>query len=97
MSVSSYEQISVLTGATSPAVAVNVANSNIGVQVTPAAGGSAKLQYSLFATPGENDWIDWMQGTITATKCIAMDPSIRNIRLVSISGAATAAISGRSI
>jgi len=97
MAVSSYSEISVLTGVTGPAVSVDTINSDLGVQVTPAAGGSAKLQYSLFASPGATDWVDWMHGTVTATKCISIDPSIRNIRLVSVSGTARAVISGRSV
>lgn len=97
MSVSNYQEISVATGVTGPAIPVNSANSSLGVQVTPASGGSAKLQYSLFATPGTADWIDWTQGTIIATKAIDLGPMIRNIRLVSISGVATAVISGRAL
>ena len=97
MSVSNYKEISVLTGVTGPAVPVDTANSSLGVQVVPASGGSAKLQYSLFASPAANAWVDWVHGTVTTTKCIDLGPSIRNIRLVSISGAATAVISGRTV
>lgn len=97
MAVSNYQEISVLTGVTGPSIPVDTANSSLGVQVVPAAGGSAKLQYSLFASPGTTAWVDWIHGTVTATKCIDLGPSIRNIRLVSISGTATAVISGRTV
>lgn len=97
MATSSYQEISVATGVTGPTVSVDTISSDLGVQVTPAEGGSCKLQYSLFAAPGTLDWIDWIHGTITSAKCVDLSPSVRNIRLVSVSGAATAAISGRSI
>ena len=97
MSVSNYQEISVATGVTGPAIPVHNVNSNLGVQVVPASGGSAKLQYSLFTSPETDAWIDWIHGVVTSTKCIDLAPSIRNIRLVSISGTATAVISGRAV
>lgn len=95
MSVSNYREISVATGATSAAIAVDPENSSLGVQVFAA--GTAKLQYSLYADPGTNKWIDWIHGAIAGTKCIDIGPSVRFVRLVSVSGAASMAISGRAI
>ena len=91
-----YQDISVATGATSPAVVVPV-NSSVGVQVTPVSGGSAYLQYSLYASPTSDQWITWIHGTVTATKSVDLSPSVRNVRLVSVSGAATAVMSGRAV
>lgn len=95
MSTSVYVPFSVTTGVTGPAIDVPV-NSSVGVEIVPAAGGSCYLQYSLFATPvAETQWITWMHGTVTAAKSVDLSPSVRNIRLVSVSGAASAVLSGR--
>lgn len=96
MAISIYESILVANGATGSAVAVPV-NSSVGVQITPASGGSAYLQYSLYTSPTSDQWITWIHGTVTATKCVDLSPSIRNIRVVSVSGAVTAVMSGRAV
>jgi hypothetical protein len=95
MAVSNYQEISVLTGVTSPSIPVDTPNSSLGVQVFAA--GTAKLQYSLYANPGTDKWIDWIHGTIAGTKCVDLGPSVRFVRLVSVSGAASMAISSRAI
>ena len=96
MATSIYQELSVATGTTGLAFEIPV-ESSVGVQVTPASGGSAYLQYSLYASPTSDRWITWIHGTVTATKSVDLSPSVRNVRLVSVSGAATAVISGRCV
>ena len=96
MAVSLYEELSVTTGVTSPLFSIPV-NSSVGVQITPASGGSAYLQYSLYSSPTVDQWITWIHGTVTTTKSVDLSPSIRCIRMVSVSGAASMAISGRTV
>ena len=91
MSASLYHEISVATGVTSNPFTIDFTHSSLSAQVS--AVGTARLEVSCFND--EDIWEPWLYGDITGVKSVEIASSVRRVRLVSVTGAASVAISGR--
>lgn len=65
----------------------------IGLQVCPVTTATYAVYYSMFVTPDATQWNPWMFGTaVTASQIVDVSPAVRQIKIVSTSGALTAAV-----
>lgn len=65
----------------------------VGLQVCPVTTATYSVYFSMFVTPDSTQWTPWIFGTgVTAAQIVDISPAVRQIKIVSTSGALTAAV-----